>query len=198
MILAFLFTIALADLIFSREVRFAPILLFYLAVKAQADYAAKKFLREGLKWAEPLWVPPMEAAGFTKAQPHTEFREPEALKIISLAEARERRRRQEEAKARSERRQEPQQEPKAAPNAAQKPAQEAKRPRKPCFTGAPHEVLGVGENAVTAQIVGAFRHWIKQYHPDHSKGPQANENARQLHAAKQTLLEKRKRMRAAS
>jgi DnaJ-domain-containing protein 1 len=70
----------------------------------------------------------------------------------------------------------------------------------PNFHGRAHEILGVTENAATRTIVHAFRHWIKQFHPDQAQQipvEVANAKVRQLTDAKQLLLERRRGHRPA-
>lgn len=68
--------------------------------------------------------------------------------------------------------------------------------RTPNFAGAPHEILGIPRNATKEQVMGAYKHWIKRYHPDRVQhlGPayvkQANERAEQLTEARVVLLKK--------
>jgi hypothetical protein len=62
----------------------------------------------------------------------------------------------------------------------------------PKFTGKPHEVLCVPEDAGTKTINIAYRHWIKQFHPDKNATASAQVHARQLHEARQKLLSRRK------
>ncbi len=68
--------------------------------------------------------------------------------------------------------------------------------RTPNFSGRPHEVLGVTQNATKAQIMGAYKHWIKRYHPDRVQhlGPayvkQANQRAEQLNEARIVLIKR--------
>lgn len=68
--------------------------------------------------------------------------------------------------------------------------------RTPNFSGRPHEVLGVAQNATKEQVLGAYKHWIKRYHPDRVQhlGPayvkQANQRAEQLNEARIVLLKR--------
>lgn len=69
--------------------------------------------------------------------------------------------------------------------------------RAPKFRGKPHEVLGIDEHAATGLILKAFRKWIQQYHPDHMPQGVQDPNllARELHEARDFLLERRKERR---
>ncbi len=55
----------------------------------------------------------------------------------------------------------------------------------------------IDQQSPTGQIVSAFRHWMKVYHPDHSQTEQdlANERARKIQEAKEAMLEKRRKLR---
>lgn len=84
--------------------------------------------------------------------------------------------------------------------AANKPVDETADTQKifraPNFAGRPHEVLGIPQNATKEQVLAAYKHWIKRYHPDRVQhlGPgyvkQANQRAEQLNDARVILLKR--------
>jgi DnaJ-domain-containing protein 1 len=62
--------------------------------------------------------------------------------------------------------------------------------------GAPHEILGIAENANEAEVMRAYKDAIKQYHPDRIQG-QAQEQikfyqeaASQLNQAKESMMQR--------
>lgn len=206
--LIFLFALGIVDIIFSNQVGLGPIILFFLAVKTQADLAANKFLREGLKIpvkasaAEP---PPEEGFHFEAPKWGKEDipgwtsyeQQPPKEKIHALprSESKKESGQPKEAKPAS---QKVFTSPKAREDKPMTPKQSSRGEFKlPKFLGKPHEVLGIRENAATMTIVSAFRHWIKKHHPD-KVGPasaMANDHAIKLNSAKETLLEQRKRLK---
>lgn len=150
------------------EVRLTTVALLYVVLRVQADTAAKRYLLERERQPEEE-LPNLRA----KAQetPKREASRP------------------------------------APPKPAPRPAMPAPLPaqpeiRYPNFHGRPHEVLGIAENAATKLIVKAFRKWIQKFHPDHTPGDSGKEHAtlhaRQLSAAKEALLERRKREKRAA
>lgn len=65
--------------------------------------------------------------------------------------------------------------------------------------GAPHEILGIHENATESEVMRAYKEAIKLYHPDRIQG-QAQEQMKfyqeasaQLNQAKEAMLHKLKR-----
>jgi DnaJ-domain-containing protein 1 len=66
------------------------------------------------------------------------------------------------------------------------------------LSGEPHEILGIGENADSSEIVRAYKEAIKRFHPDRIQG-QAQEQlqfyqeaAAKLNQAKEAMLKKRR------
>jgi hypothetical protein len=154
------------------------VLLGVLLLKAQADYAAHQWLKVKatlLNLPSP-WVKKTETN-----EELPPFHKPKTLEPISLEEAR--RRREENEKSREK--------TKETKNTS--PPITAKQPN---FSGLPHEILAIDHQSPTGQIVRAFRHWIKVYHPDHSiEQKQANEKARKIQEAKEFMLENRRKLR---
>ncbi len=62
--------------------------------------------------------------------------------------------------------------------------------------GAPHEILGIAENANEAEIMKAYKDAIKLYHPDRIQGPAQEqikfyqEASAQLNKAKEEMLQR--------
>lgn len=200
--LIILATLGLFDLAFSSDRSIAPVALLFVFLNVQANMAAARFLREGLKNPDEPFEYPEWYTGAPKKEKKAE-KPPEMVNVIPLSQARKRQAPPRQDPPRQDPpRQEPSREkpkvaretPKAQPTVS---ATEKTKPffQLPKFTGQPHEVLGIQENAATRLIVQAFRHWIKRYHPDHASQRAAAEQTRQLTSAKESLLEKRKRMR---
>jgi hypothetical protein len=170
------------------------LLLGVLLLKAQADVAAEKWVKMKALLVE---IPRPWVAKPTHQQVEPEeqlppFQAPRYPEPISLDEARRRRQEQQQAEAAA------QAEAKAAKSAPKPATSHSPTPRRePNFFGAPHEVLVIDPQSPTGQIVGAFRHWMKVYHPDHSPQAQelANERARKIQEAKEAMLEKRRKLR---
>lgn len=186
-----LIAVSLVDIFFHRGVGVAPMALLYVGLKIQADRAADLLFKRGLSrpvsdLREPSWMPSPEEDPFaTPLQDSLRLEAPKAEK----------------------KREEPRAAKKATPRPQAKPSPAApakpKEPfRLPKFHGAPHEVLGIESDANTNVIVKAFRHWIKEYHPDHLKAGQemrrATERARTITSAKESLLDRRRQMRKAA
>jgi hypothetical protein len=186
--LSLLLAVSFVDIFFHRGFGVAPMALLFVALKLQADRAADILIKRGLSRPvseyeppaeEPMesWMPPPEKDPFSSA-----FQEPLRLEAPKRAEAKK------EAKAETPR----------------KPAEPKKKApfRAPKFHGAPHEVLGLDLDANTNMIKKAFRHWIKEFHPDHAKpgrdAQRATDRARHLNQAKDSLLDRRKQMRKAA
>jgi predicted PhzF superfamily epimerase YddE/YHI9 len=169
--------IGIADIALSNRIGLAPLALFYAALKIQADLAAARFLRE-------LRLPLVEA--IRKPWQKPESTRKRLAPLISLEEAQRRREKARQRKAAMNQTQE------QTDSRQARPIQPYESPK---FSGRPHEVLGIEEDAATGRIVRAFRHWIKHHHPDHA-GQSATDRARQLTSARATLLERRKRLRA--
>lgn len=183
--LSLLLAASFVDIFLHRGFAVAPMALLFVALKLQADRATYLLFKRGLSKPvsafEPLeepmesWMPPPEK------DPFSSFQEPPRLEAPKRAEAKE---------------------TKAPPRA--KPSEPKKKApfRAPKFHGAPHEVLGLGPEANTNMIKKAFRHWIKEFHPDHAKPGQemqrATDRARHLNQAKDSLLERRRQMRKAA
>ncbi len=169
------------------------LLLAVLLLKAQADVAAEKWVKMKAilveiprPWVERPTNPHLEPN--EKLSP---FQAPKNPEPISLEEARRRRaERQKQAEAAAQA-----QKAKSEPRPAEQPNRRI--PREPNFSGAPHEVLVIDQQSPTGQIVSAFRHWMKVYHPDHSQMEQdlANERARKIQEAKEAMLDKRRKLR---
>jgi hypothetical protein len=172
---ALIFLIGAVDVCLSHQFSLAPLALLYAGLRLQADSAAAKFLQNGLTLPLPF-LEPQKAAR----------RKPD-VRLLLLEEP-------------EKKRQTPPQPRAAAPTGrkpgAPKPPREKPPFHRPRFSGIPHEVLGVEQDAVTSRIVLAFRHWIKEYHPDHrpEMRQSATEKARQLTEARDALLKKRKQM----
>ena len=210
--LFFLLALGLADLALSRQITVGPIILFFLAVKMQADIAAAKFMREGLKYPSTAGIDETPEEGFHFEPPRWGK---EDIPEWNDYTAPKQRSPQPEQSQSSESRSRPNQEQKftgakplgtraseslkksekrAEPKSQKRARSEFKLPK---FLGTHHEVLGINENAATMTIVAAFRHWIKKHHPDKS-GPNtqsAHDHAIKLNAAKEALLERRKRLK---
>src|SRR5215213_3012472 len=58
-----------------------------------------------------------------------------------------------------------------------------------------YEILGVGRNASDDEIKGAFRKLARQYHPDVSKEPDAEEKFKEVNEAYGVLSDAEKRAR---
>jgi hypothetical protein len=170
----------------------------YMALAVQAESAANRFLKYGLyPNGVPAYAFASQKASAQKAEAGAVLKtQPLGRTKNSSYEAPK----QEKPKAKT---QPSSQKPESKPASARAPEKASVKapqvPRAPRFDGRPHEVLGVRENAATQTIVGAFRHWIKQYHPDHAHTPEqakhANEHTRCLASARQNLLERRKQLR---
>jgi len=208
--LIFLFALGIIDIFFSNQMGIGPIVLFFIAVKTQADLAANKFLREGLKFPVkkgPLEAPPEE--GFHFEPPKWGKEDIPRWSSYERPKSEEPRaeNKKESSKPQEARSQKPIKENRStAPNPISKTATQSKPKQSsrsdfklPKFLGKPHEVLGIRENAATITIVSAFRHWIKKHHPDKvgSSAVGANDHAIKLNSAKETLLEQRKRLKKA-
>ncbi|MGE3262235.1 MAG: DnaJ domain-containing protein [Bacteriovoracia bacterium] len=177
----------------------------YMILSLQAESAAKRFLRDGLR---PAALLAGSGYGSRPPEPRREkIRIEDVLDVKPLGEKKREGPKAEKQEGKKEKRQEapPRAEQKAkaeSPKPQPKPAPKKELPKAPLFHGKPHEVLAVRENAATQTIVKAFRHWVKQYHPDHARTPQqtqsANEHTRCLTDAKEKLLERRKQMRKPS
>lgn len=170
------------------------LLLAVLLLKAQADVAAEKWVKMKAILVE---IPRPWVARSINPDPESSeklrpFQAPKNPEPISLEEARrrraEQRKRAEEAAAQA-------QKAKSETRPVEQPSRRATR--EPNFSGAPHEVLVIDQQSPTGQIVSAFRHWMKVYHPDHSQTEQdlANERARKIQEAKEAMLEKRRKLR---
>jgi len=193
-------SIGLLDFAFSSEKSIAPVALLFVFLQVQANVAAARFLRDGLKRTdEPFEYPNWYTGKPPKQEPREEKKTGPHLNVIPLA-AKKQTRSEQKAGPKPNPNPEPKKEtPRPTPNPA---PLEKTQPffQRPKFSGTPYEVLGIQENAATRMIVQAFRHWIKRYHPDHAK-PSAEaqasstEKARQLNLAKESLLERRKRLR---
>jgi hypothetical protein len=203
-------SIGLVDFAFSSEKSIAPVALLFVFLQVQANIAAARFLRDGLKKPdEPFEYPDWYTGKPMKEKAPEEKKVGEHLNVIPLAGKRKsgfEKKTETKHETKNDSRREPRQDPKPEPKieaaraAPSSPSQEKTRPffRLPKFTGSPHEVLGIQENAATRLIVQAFRHWIKRYHPDHARPSaqaESTEKARQLNLAKESLLERRKRLR---
>ena len=188
--ISLLIAVSFVDIFFHRGFGVAPMALLFVALKLQADRAADIFLRKGLgkpasePQEEPMesWMPPPEKDPFACS-----YKEPLRLEAPKRAETKS------EAHAEAK---EAKREPKPAEPKKKAPY------RAPKFHGAPHEVLGVDPDANTNMIKKAFRHWIKEFHPDHAKPgketQRATERSRHLNQAKESLLDRRRQMRKAA
>jgi hypothetical protein len=187
--LSLLIAVSFVDIFFHRGLGVAPMALLFVVLKLQADRAADILIRRGLskpvsnfapKDDEPMesWMPPPEKDPFASA-----FKEAPRLEAPKPAKA--------EAK-------------KEASKSAKTAEPKKRAPfRAPKFHGAPHEVLGLEDpDANTNMIKKAFRHWIKEFHPDHAKPgketQRATERSRHLNQAKESLLDRRRQMRKAA
>jgi hypothetical protein len=173
----------------------------WFGLMLQADRAARRFLRDGLtpqKEAkeEAPWLPPEEdeliyVRRFARDKPQAQTEEPEAHPETGRflpPPQKEEKRTSASGNSRKSNQSKRKADPAPAPKAGAKPSP---LPKAPDFSGAPHEVLGVPERAATRTIGNAFRHWIKQFHPDLGH-PENNGLARQLVQARATLLARRK------
>ena len=177
---------AAMELLIYRRYDFALLGALYLALSIQADFAAGRFLREGLgkPGKRRHWSEEEQAGG------------PEEIKVPPLGEG----------ARKPDTTYYPPPPPRAEAAPTPQPRPERRRGRRgilaplPNFHGRAHEVLGVEENAATRTIVHAFRHWIKRFHPDQARdlpAALANAKVRQLTDAKELLLERRRARRAA-
>lgn len=191
--ISLLLAVSFVDIFFHRGFGVAPMALLFVALKLQADRAADILIRKGLSKPvseyeppaeEPMesWMPPPEKDPFASS-----YQEPLRLEAPKRAET------QTGANKAAK-----------APKRDTKPAEPKKKApyRAPKFHGTPHEVLGLDPDANTNMIKKAFRHWIKEFHPDHAKPGQemqrATDRARHLNQAKESLLDRRRQMRKAA
>jgi len=168
---------ALMEALFYRQFNLTILGTLYLGLCMQADFAAGRFLREGLRKGSPR-------RHWNEDEPVPK-EEPPELKVRPLGEKRW------HAPP-------PPCEPLPAPRVERHRVRNP-LPPSPNFQGRPHEVLGIAENAATRTIVNAFRHWVKRFHPDHSPAlplVEANARVRQIAAAKELLLERRRGKKA--
>jgi DnaJ-domain-containing protein 1 len=170
---------ALMEMLIYRRYDVVILGALYLGMSIQADYAAARLMEQNAKKKHRHWNDPendleeellVRPLGEKPKQDNTYYPPPP-----------------------------PRPEPQALP-----PPERRKAARGfasiPNFRGRAHEVLGVAENAATRTIVHAFRHWIKQFHPDQAQqipAEVANAKVRQLTDAKQLLLERRRARRPA-
>ncbi len=190
--------VALFEIFFYKQFGLVVVGTLYLVLSLQADRAAKKFLMDGLRWpvetrqsrlrkgreseeGEELFVLPL---GEKKAKPtYTPPRSnpcPPPVEPVRLTRP---------SPVRISQTQLEVAEVYAKPNFAE-----------PNFSGRAHEVLAVPEHAATRTIKRAFRFWVKQMHPDHNGAlPQevANRRVQRISEAKELLLQRRRRKKAA-
>lgn len=203
--LGFAFAVAIADLVFF-QVQAGSAILFFAVLKLQADHAAARFV-EMSKTArlasatntDSSWIPPEFNTNHGPVADKN--KQIKFIKKPISEDKREQTAKKPEPELKSKQGPKPAaaQSPKPAPTVAAAAKPSPKKYSLPKFTGKPHEVLGVQENAVTNVIVGAFRHWMKEYHPDHAKPEfvrQATEHARKIADAKQSMMDKRRKARA--
>ncbi|MGZ6326360.1 MAG: DnaJ domain-containing protein [Bdellovibrionota bacterium] len=178
--------LAMMEALFYRQFNLTILGTLYLGLCMQADFAAGRFLRDGLRKRGDA---PARRRHWSEDEPVRE-EEPPELKVRPLGDRRW------HAPP-------PSREPvQPAPPLAERRRAPARRPFPPApnFQGSAHEVLGVAENAATRTIVNAFRHWVKRFHPDHAPIlplAEANAKVRQLAGAKELLLDRRRGKKAA-
>lgn len=137
----------------------------YFALSMQAEYAANRFMLQGLRWPVPTRQAEEKPRETTRKEP---VREP-------VREA-------------------PRPAAQAAPRQAPPPPAKEK-PRMPNYSGRAHEVLAVPENAATRTIKFAFRFWLKKVHPDHNHTQPSellNRRVQKITEAKDLLLDRRR------
>lgn len=215
---------SVAELLYTGKPSASLLVLLFIILKVQADRSAYLFMKYGKtgKAPPPPWYKAPEAGEFVKPDSEEEA-EPvdETVHVDSLGGKRKGHSHHgprpdpapssaeplrlsaplkagAQAKAHAGK-------PRPSPEAPRAPKRGKPREwpslfRLPRFNGKPHEVLGLGIDPTTRQIIGAFRHWIKRHHPDHAQNPQdasrATDEARRLNEAKQALLDRRKQRRA--
>lgn len=210
--ISFIVLLSGLDIYLNGGLTHTVLLLAVLLLKAQAEFAAEKWQKiranfplvpfawkihtEG-RWVEPE---PEEEKGKAKEPGAAPFQAPNSFEPISLEEARQRK------KNRQAQNPEKEEVRKSSPAATSKPA--PPRPvrfQTPRFSGQPHEILGIESESPTGRIIQAYKHWMKQYHPDKTallgtkaKQSEANEYARKIHEAKQQMVNKRRKLRSAA
>lgn len=166
----------------------------YSGLLMQAESAAHRFVKYGLYPQNPALA--FAAGSWKTEKPNRDIGA--ILSLQPLGEAREKKRSSPDPERIRPAAAKPAAPPQPAPPPAARPEKKIQSPR---FGGKPHEVLGINENAATKTIVGAYRHWVKQYHPDHAHSAaqlkNAGEQTRCLTTAKAALLERRKLRKAA-
>lgn len=198
--LSVLLAASFIDILFHQGTSFAPWAMLYVGLKMQADRAAYKFLRDGLVFPkkelagakESSWLPPDDQDPFAHKQNLHIVGAPRAEKSRAETKPKEEARPKNEAPRPSTANNTPNS------NTSSRPKPRANLYRAPIFHGKPHEVLGIELNANTQRILKAFRHWIKEFHPDHAKSgqeAQCTKRALSLNEAKSNLLDRRKQMR---
>ncbi len=208
----FIVLLSFLDLYHNGALTHSVLLLAVLLLKAQAEIAAAKWqkIRANLPlvpflWRrsqEPRWVEPDTDEKNEKPQEPelAPFQAPNSFEPISLEKARQRK------KNRQTENQEREEAVRPKPSAHRKPnPSKVVNFQNPKFNGSPHEILGIELESPTGRIVQAYRHWMKQYHPDKTialgekaKQSEANEYARKIHEAKQQMINKRRRLRSAA
>lgn len=178
MIFSLFFSATVLDLLFFRS-SFSWVSILFIFLKIQSDIAASNYLKNGApikseNLPEEDYFAQVSISNFFTDEPSPP--PVETAKVLPFK-------------------------PQARPQPTPAKKQENRKPFElPKFNGKPHEVLGIEENAFTKKIQKAFRHWIKQYHPDHQQtqvNQKATIQARKLHEAKQKMLDARAKSRVA-